>query len=94
MRSRRFEFIHKRSLRGIFNSLVARYVGRGWLVSPVRGVYMRAGGRLQWDGVVAACRSGRAWRCMSRDASRWPCKGTSTTCVSAPPGGVDKLSME
>ena len=28
------------------NSLVARYVGSGWLVSPARGVYMRKGGHL------------------------------------------------
>jgi hypothetical protein len=34
------------------NSLVARYVASGWLVSPTRGVYIRKGGRLQWDGVV------------------------------------------
>jgi len=30
---------------GYSNSLVARYVSSGWLVSPVRGVYMRKGGR-------------------------------------------------
>ncbi|SDV48717.1 type IV toxin-antitoxin system AbiEi family antitoxin domain-containing protein [Chitinasiproducens palmae] len=40
------------------NSLVARYVGSGWLVSPARGVYMRAGGRLQWDGVVRSLQVG------------------------------------
>ncbi|MDR7949470.1 type IV toxin-antitoxin system AbiEi family antitoxin domain-containing protein [Achromobacter aegrifaciens] len=40
------------------NSLVARYVGSGWLVSPARGVYMRAGGRLQWDGVVRSLQGG------------------------------------
>ncbi|WP_440582644.1 AbiEi antitoxin N-terminal domain-containing protein, partial [Xanthomonas hortorum] len=34
---------------GYSNSLVARYVGSGWLLSPARGVYMRRGGRLQWD---------------------------------------------
>jgi hypothetical protein len=34
------------------NSLVARYVASGWLVSPARGVYLRRGGRLQWEGVV------------------------------------------
>ncbi|NPT60800.1 hypothetical protein GNZ13_41185 [Paraburkholderia sp. 5N] len=37
---------------GYSNSLVARYVASGWLVSPARGVYMRKGGRLQWEGVV------------------------------------------
>ncbi|RQZ17705.1 hypothetical protein DIE15_10110 [Burkholderia sp. Bp9031] len=37
---------------GYSSSLVARYVASGWLVSPARGVYMRKGGHLQWDGVV------------------------------------------
>ena len=27
--------------KGYSNSLIARYVGSGWLVSPARGVYMR-----------------------------------------------------
>lgn len=40
------------------NSLVARYVGSGWLVSPARGVYMRMGGRLQWEGVVRSLQVG------------------------------------
>ncbi len=40
------------------NSLVARYVSSGWLVSPARGVYMRKGGRLQWDGVVSSLQVG------------------------------------
>lgn len=39
-------------VHGYSNSLVARYVSSGWLVSPARGVYMRKGGRLQWEGVV------------------------------------------
>ena len=43
---------------GYSNSLVARYVGSGWLVSPARGVYMRRGGRLQWDGVVRSMQIG------------------------------------
>lgn len=43
---------------GYSNSLVARYVGSGWLVSPARGVYMRKGGRLQWDGVVRSLQVG------------------------------------
>lgn len=43
---------------GYSNSLVARYVGSGWLVSPARGVYMRQGGRLQWDGVVHSLQAG------------------------------------
>lgn len=37
---------------GYSNSLVARYVGSGWLVSPARSVYIRKGGRLQWERVV------------------------------------------
>jgi hypothetical protein len=40
------------------NSLVARYVSSGWLVSPARGVYMRKGGRLQWEGVVRSLQVG------------------------------------
>jgi hypothetical protein len=44
--------------RGYSNSLVARYVSSGWLVSPARGVYMRKGGRLQWDGVVRSLQVG------------------------------------
>src|SRR4051812_19075626 len=43
---------------GYSNSLVARYVGSGWLVSPARGVYLRRGGRLQWDGVVRSLQVG------------------------------------
>ncbi|MFB9866881.1 type IV toxin-antitoxin system AbiEi family antitoxin domain-containing protein [Vreelandella sulfidaeris] len=37
---------------GYSRSLVARYVASGWLVSPARGVYLRKGGRLQWQGVL------------------------------------------
>ena len=37
---------------GYSTSLVARYVASGWLVSPARGVYLRKGGRLRWQGVV------------------------------------------
>ena len=44
--------------RGYSNSLVARYVSSGWLVSPARGAYMRQGGRLQWDGVVRSLQAG------------------------------------
>lgn len=39
---------------GYYSSLLARYVASGWLVSPARGVYMRKGGSLQWEGVVRA----------------------------------------
>jgi hypothetical protein len=37
---------------GYSSSLVVRYVSSGWLVSPTRGVYIRKGGALQWEGVV------------------------------------------
>src|SRR3546814_17672344 len=43
---------------GYSNSLVARYVSSGWLVSPARGVYMRKGGHLQWEGVVRSLQIG------------------------------------
>lgn len=43
---------------GYSNSLVARYVSSGWLVSPARGVYMRKGGHLQWEGVVHSLQVG------------------------------------
>jgi hypothetical protein len=45
---------------GYSNSLVARYVSSGWLVSPARGVYLRRGGRLQWAGVVRSLQVGEA----------------------------------
>lgn len=45
-------------VQGYSNSLVARYVSSGWLVSPARGVYMRQGARLQWDGVVRSLQAG------------------------------------
>ncbi|WP_175036578.1 type IV toxin-antitoxin system AbiEi family antitoxin domain-containing protein [Burkholderia contaminans] len=45
-------------VHGYSNSLVARYVSSGWLVSPARGVYMRKSGRLQWDGVVRSLQVG------------------------------------
>src|SRR5690606_20839408 len=43
---------------GYFSSLVARYVSSGWLVSPARGVYMRKGGHLQWEGAVRSLQIG------------------------------------
>lgn len=43
---------------GYTNSLVARYVSSGWLVSPARGVYLRKGGRVQWEGVVRSLQIG------------------------------------
>lgn len=49
---------HWLRVHGYSNSLVARYVSSGWLVSPARGVYMRKGGRLQWEGVVSSLQIG------------------------------------
>lgn len=37
---------------GYSSSLLVRYLDSGWLVSPARGVYMRKGGSLKWEGVV------------------------------------------
>jgi hypothetical protein len=45
-------------VHGYSNSLVARYVSSGWLVSPARGVYMRKGGRLRWEGVIRSLQVG------------------------------------
>ncbi|WP_240349195.1 type IV toxin-antitoxin system AbiEi family antitoxin domain-containing protein [Halomonas binhaiensis] len=54
------ELVSSRWLRahGYSSSLVARYVASGWLESPARGVYMRKGGRLQWEGVVRTLQFG------------------------------------
>lgn len=46
--------------QGYSNSLVSRYVASGWLVSPARGVYLRKGGRLQWEGAVRSLQFGEA----------------------------------
>src|SRR5258708_30247923 len=43
---------------GYSNSLVARYVSSGCLLSPVRRVYIRKVGRLQWEGVVRSMQVG------------------------------------
>lgn len=42
---------------GYAGNLVARYVASGWLVSPARGVYQRAGGALRWQGVLNTLQS-------------------------------------
>mgnify|MGYP005848173049 CR=1 FL=1 len=42
---------------GYSSSLVARYLTSGWLASPARGVYMRKGGRLHWEGLVRTLQS-------------------------------------
>ncbi|MEG8065897.1 AbiEi antitoxin N-terminal domain-containing protein, partial [Xanthomonas hortorum pv. gardneri] len=43
---------------GYSNSLVARYVGSGWLLSQARGVYVRRGGRRGWGGGVRGLQGG------------------------------------
>jgi len=91
---------------GYSNSLVARYVGSGWLVSPVRGVYMRRGGRLQWDGVVRSLQVGEgmplhvggrfALRLQGHEHYlRLGDAGTITLYgPQPPPGWLGKLSLE
>lgn len=37
---------------GYSRSLLARYVKSGWLRSPSRGAYTKAGAQLRWDGVL------------------------------------------
>lgn len=88
------------------NSLVARYVGSGWLVSPARGVYMRAGGRLQWDGVVRSLQAGEGlplhvggrFALALQGHEHYLRLGDAGTITLygpvPPPGWVGKLSME
>ncbi|MDG9820345.1 type IV toxin-antitoxin system AbiEi family antitoxin domain-containing protein [Pseudomonas aeruginosa] len=88
------------------NSLVARYVGSGWLVSPARGVYMRAGGRLQWDGVVRSLQVGEGtplhvggrFALALQGHEHYLRLGNAGTITLygpvPPPGWVGKLSME
>jgi hypothetical protein len=88
------------------NSLVARYVGSGWLVSPARGVYMRAGGRLQWDGVVRSLQIGEGvplhvggrFALALQGHEHYLRLGDAGTITlygpTPPPGWVGKLSME
>lgn len=92
--------------RDYSNSLVARYVGSGWLVSPARGVYMRAGGRLQWDGVVRSLQVGEGmplhvggrFALALRGHEHYLRLGDAGTITlygpAPPPGWVGKLSME
>ncbi len=91
---------------GYSNSLVARYVGSGWLVSPARGVYMRRGGRLQWEGVVRSLQVGEGvplhvGGCFALDLQghehylRLGDAGTITLYgPQQPPGWMGKLSLE
>ena len=91
---------------GYSNSLVARYVGSGWLVSPARGVYQRRGGRLQWEGVVRSLQVGEGMQLHvggrfalalqgHEHYLRLGDAGTVTLYgPERPPGWVGKLSME
>lgn len=90
---------------GYSSSLVARYVSSGWLVSPARGVYMRKGGHLQWEGVIRSLQigEGRQLHVGGRFALslaghehylRLGEAGTITLYGSArPPGWLGKLSL-
>lgn len=40
--------------QGYSRALLSNYVKRGWLVSPVRGIYRRPGPPLKWQHVVAS----------------------------------------
>ncbi|MFT0849945.1 type IV toxin-antitoxin system AbiEi family antitoxin domain-containing protein [Achromobacter sp. F4_2707] len=91
---------------GYTNSLVSRYVSSGWLVSPARGVYMRKGGHLQWEGVVRSLQIGEglplhvggrfALSLMGHEHYlRFGEAGTITLYgPSRPPSWLGKLSLE
>ena len=90
---------------GYSSSLVARYVNSGWLVSPARGVYMRKGGRLQWEGVIRTLQyaEGLSLHIGGRFALAWQGHehylriGESATITlygpDQPPGWVGKLPL-
>lgn len=42
---------------GYPSNLVARYIASGWLQSPARGVYLRKGGKLTWEGLLHTLQS-------------------------------------
>lgn len=58
---------------GYASNLVAHYVRSGWLESPARGVYVRAGGVLRWEGVLRSLqrREGLAVHAGGRFALAW-----------------------
>ncbi|MEP6906603.1 MAG: type IV toxin-antitoxin system AbiEi family antitoxin domain-containing protein [Pseudoxanthomonas sp.] len=92
-------------VHGYASNLVARYVASGWLVSPARGVYQRAGGVLRWEGVLNTlqCDEGLAVHAGGRFAlalqghehSLRLGKPATVTLYGAvkPPGWVGKLSL-
>lgn len=91
--------------QGYSNSLVARYVSSGWLVSPARGVYLRRGGRLQWEGVVRSLQVGEGLRLhvggrfalALQGHEHYLRLGDAGTIIlygpRRPPGWLDKLSL-
>jgi hypothetical protein len=91
---------------GYSNSLVSRYVSSGWLVSPARGVYMRKGGRLQWEGVVhslqvgegASLHVGGRFALRLEGHEHYLRSGDTATVTSygpqRPPGWLGKLPLE
>lgn len=93
-------------VHGYSNSLVARYVGSGWLVSPARGVYMRKGGRLQWEGVVRSLQVGEGlplyvggrFALVLQGHEHYLRLGDAGTITlygsERPPGWLGKLSLE
>jgi hypothetical protein len=92
--------------QGYSNSLVARYVSSGWLVSPARGVYMRRGGRLQWEGVVRSLQVGEGmplhvggrFALAQQGHEHYLRLGDAGTITlygpQPPPGWLGKLSLE
>ncbi|MEV8519224.1 type IV toxin-antitoxin system AbiEi family antitoxin domain-containing protein [Dyella marensis] len=92
-------------VHGYSNSLVARYVSSGWLVSPARGVYIRKGGRLQWEGVVRSLQVGEGlplhvggrFALSLQGHEHYLRLGDAGTITlygaERPPGWLDKLSL-
>lgn len=90
---------------GYSRSLVARYVASGWLVSPARGVYLRKGGRLQWQGVLRSLQEqeglalyvgGRLALAMQGYEHYLRLGGTATVTLygtSRPPGWLSQLHL-
>lgn len=91
---------------GYASNLVARYVASGWLKSPARGVYLRAGGHLSWQAVIRGLQDGEqlAVHVGGRFALAWHghehylrlgSAATVTLYGSDPlPGWVSKLSLK
>ncbi|MFZ2288422.1 MAG: type IV toxin-antitoxin system AbiEi family antitoxin domain-containing protein [Halopseudomonas yangmingensis] len=90
---------------GYASNLVARYVASGWLTSPARGVYLRAGGHVTWPAVIRALQDGErlAMHVGGRFALAWHGHEHYLRLGSAPtvtlygsdslPGWVSKLPL-